>query len=282
VNIRAFLAATIASLALISSGAGAETVHFPSATPGATPLQQRLVHERGESVPAQRGDDLLGELHRPAGDGPFPAIVMLHGCAGRGSRTSEDSLSARFVALGYAVLVVDSFATRGIKIHCTGSGPAIDRTLDAYGGLAYLASLPFIDPDRVGVVGYSQGAIAALAVVALHGVQTTLAHHFKVAIAYYPACSGSDGAFAVSTLILIGERDDWTPAVDCQQMMDKRTGVGAPVKLVVYAGARHAFDARGLRGRPVTLLGHRLEYDEGANNAAWAEATALLGRTLRR
>jgi dienelactone hydrolase len=277
-NVRTIVATTIATLTLISNGASAETVYFPSATPGPTPLQERLARERGEALPPQRGDDLMGELHRPAGDGPFPAIILLHGCAGRSARASEDALAARFVALGYAVLVVDSFATRGIKIHCTGDGPAIDRTMDAYGGLAYLADLPFVDPDRVAVVGYSQGAIAALAVVALHGAQTKVAHHFKAAVAYYPSCSGSDGAFAVSTLILIGERDDWTPAADCREMMAKRSGEGAPVKLVIYPGAYHTFNSR--RDRPVTQFGHHLEYNEAADNAAWQEMTALLRRTL--
>jgi len=279
-NVRTIFATTTAALALISSGAGAEIVHFPSATPGPTPLQERLAHERGETLPVRHGDDLLGELHRPASNGPFPAIVLLHGCAGRSPGPSEDALAARFVALGYAVLVVDSFATRGINIHCTDGGPAIDRTMDAYGGLAYLAGLPFIDPDRIAVLGYSQGAMAALSAVALHGAQSEFTRHFAAAVAYYPACLDRDGAFTVPALILIGERDDWTPARDCQEMMTRRTGEGAPVKLVVYPGAYHSFNSRSLRDRPRELLGHHLEYDEAADNAAWQELTEFLSRTI--
>jgi len=47
----------------------------------------------------------------------------------------------------------------------------------------------------------------------------------------------------VPTLILIGDLDDWSPAADCQKMMAQRSGDGAPLRLVVYPGAYHAFDA---------------------------------------
>ena len=57
----------------------------------------------------------------------------------------------------------------------------------------------------------------------------------------------------VPTLILIGERDDWAPAQECRNMVDGRddwgisrsSGEGAPVRLVVYPGAYHAFDVPG-------------------------------------
>ena len=55
--------ALLAALALVAGSAGAapETVRFPS---------------------AQSGTTLVGYLYRPAGDGPFPAAVLLHGRAG--------------------------------------------------------------------------------------------------------------------------------------------------------------------------------------------------------
>ena len=51
--------ALLAALALVAGSAGAapETVRFPS---------------------AQSGTTLVGYLYRPAGDGPFPAAVLLH------------------------------------------------------------------------------------------------------------------------------------------------------------------------------------------------------------
>jgi hypothetical protein len=42
--------------------------------------------------------------------------------------------------------------TRGIQMSCSGETPAIDRVMDAYGGLAFLVGLPFVDPERIAVV----------------------------------------------------------------------------------------------------------------------------------
>jgi dienelactone hydrolase len=220
-----------ASLLVLMSGfiaipwaATAETVHFRSAITPPTPLQSRLAKERGESVSEQSSTELSGELYRPSGTGPFPAVVSLHGCTGRGIKESEDALGARFTALGYALLVVDSFGPRGIKVQCD-VVPA-ERIMDAYGGLLYLARLPFIDPDRIAVVGYSQGAMVALSAVALDGIETRFDRHFRAAVAYYPLCA-TRGAVSVPTLIQIGELDDWTPTRKCQEMMARRSGAVA-------------------------------------------------------
>jgi dienelactone hydrolase len=274
------LAFSLVTFLFMVLAAHAETVHFRSATIGPSELQVRLARERGEPVPNAEGQMLVGELYRPAGNGPFPAIVSLHGCAGRSPKPVEDAAAARFVDLGYVVLVVDSFSTRGIKISCSGQTPALDRVMDAYGGLTFLAGLPFVDPGRIAVVGYSQGAMTALSAVAFEGVRTLFDRQFKAAVAYYPLCTARDGNFAVPTVILIGEKDDWTPAAECTRMMAMRSGAGADVKLVVYPDAYHGFNGRSLRDHPLTLLGHHIEYNEAADTAAWRETTQLLKRTI--
>ena len=122
-------------IAVAAAPAAAETVLFPSATTPPTPLQQRLAQERGEAIPIQATQQISGQLYRPAGEGPFPAIVALHGCGNR-SHALDD-------ALGGAVE----------------ADPPVDRVMDAYGALQYLAGLPFIDGDRIAVLGFSQGAM---------------------------------------------------------------------------------------------------------------------------
>ncbi len=62
--------------------AAAETERFQSATAPPSPLRQRLAQERGQPIAIQATVELTGELYRPAGDGPFPAVVQLHGCGG--------------------------------------------------------------------------------------------------------------------------------------------------------------------------------------------------------
>ena len=278
---RALFGTFLAAVLLAALPVAAETVRFPSATTPPTPLQQRLLKERGQPIAVTPTTLITGELYQPPGDGPFPAVVSLHGCGGRGSRASEDVAGASVVTLGYALLIVDSFGPRGVADRCgIESGPPVDRVMDAYGALLWLAKQPFVDPDRIAVVGYSQGAMIALSAVARGGVETQFDRHFRAAIAYYPLCDISEDAVTVPTLILIGDLDDWTPARDCRTMMAHRSGEGAPIRLVVYPGAYHAFNFP--RDKPVTYFGHRLEYNEAAAKAALAETIAALRQAFGR
>jgi dienelactone hydrolase len=77
----------------------------------------------------------------------------------------------------------------------------------------------------------------------------------------------------IPTLILIGESDDWTPAEACRNMVDGRDdwgvsrqkGEGAPVRLIVYPDAYHAFDIPSLQ-TPIQYLGHHLEFNKSATD----------------
>ena len=267
-----------------ASEAAAETVRFPVATTPPQPLQERLARERGQPLAASPpAVELTGEFYRPVGTGPFPAVVMLHGCGGPPSRASADAAGAAYAALGYALLIVDSFGPRGVAQRClVEHGAPVDRIMDAYGGLLYLAGLPFVDPDRIAVVGYSQGADAALVAVQRGGVESQFAQKFHAAIAYFPYCVDSHSAVSVPALILIGDLDEATPAQACKEMMARRSGEGAPLRLVVYPGAHHAFTAARLRGKPETTYGYRIEYNEVAAKAAWDEERAALREAFGR
>jgi dienelactone hydrolase len=267
------IAVALLATPLLFLPAAAETVHFPSATTPPTPLQQRLFQERGHPIASRPSTELVGDLYRPEGAGPFPAVVSLHGCGGRDSQTIQDAAGARFTALGYILLTVDSFGPRGVKQRCNvASGPTVDRVADAYGALLYLATLPFVDADRVALLGYSAGAMVTLSAVELGGVEILFDRHFHTAIAYYPGCSEEN--FSVPTLILIGELDDWTPSRLCRDMVARRSSEGAPLKLVVYPDTYHAFNYP--RTKPVTSFGHHIEYNEAAARAAWEETVGAL------
>lgn len=266
----------------------AERVQFETARYQAGPLQQRRARERGEPVTRAPSEIIDGYLTRPEGAGPFPAIVHLHGCNGLPKAFKAGTIkgfwSERLAAWGYAVLVVDSFTTRGIEQACTAVGKGIAaRIADAYGALAYLSAQSFVDTSRIAILGFSQGAITALSVVGARDFEmfeNEADRKFKAAIAFYPACP-DDGTMTVPTLILIGERDDWTRAVACTRMMRDRTGAGSPVRLIVYPGAHHGFDVVSLQPG-CEMFGHRVEYNATAAEQATEEVRRFLTEQLVR
>jgi dienelactone hydrolase len=255
-----------------------------------------------------RDDDLTGGaptaidgwLMRPEGAGPFPAVVLLHGCAGLYTKTGNElahrdrEYAERFVKEGYVALLPDSFSARGASEICSHHErtirPAYERNRDAYGALVWLEHQPFVRADRVGLLGWSNGGITVLAAVAqkTHSRPADLAHDFRVAVAFYPDCrqtlSRQDWAPPVAPLhILIGEVDDWTPAGPCLTLVNEARANGAILDIVVYPGAYHDFDDPEM---PVHVR-HNVATTEsgtatiGMNPAARADAIERVSRIFR-
>jgi dienelactone hydrolase len=80
------------------------------------------------------------------------------------------------------------------------------------------------------------------------------------------------------TLVLEGTRDNWARPRFCRAMVDGLSEASAPVTLVLYEGARHAFDVP--RAHAERFYGRRLDYDPAAAEAAARETAAFLRRTL--
>jgi dienelactone hydrolase len=178
-----------------------------------------------------RGDHIQGYLAKPEGAGPFPAVIGLHGCGGM-SDTTKRKLADELVGWGYVVLLVDSFATRGVEHACTGgySDIAGMRRSDAYGALAFLARQTFVDPQRVAAVGFSQGGWVALFVAEANSFEPFVGPsnlRFRAVVALYPICKWAMGRLVIPTLILIGALDDWTPAAETAQ---RKLTPGAPTE----------------------------------------------------
>ena len=237
-----------------------ERVEFESAS-------QRLIS--GALIP---GDRIQGDLAKPDGAGPFPAVIGLHGCAGMHD-TTKQRLADELVARGYVILLVDSYATRGIDHACTSSAFAtfVKRRPDAYGALVFLARQTFVDPQRVAAVGFSAGAWVTLSVAEPNSFELFVPPgnlRFRAAAAFYPPCKQAMARPGIPTLIFIGALDDWTPAADCSNKIASWGNDGPPVELVVYPGAYHGFYYPHLQPG-MTLFGHWLEYNgEAADNAS--------------
>lgn len=221
--------------------------------------------------PLASSQPLVGYLRQPRDSGPSPAVVLLHGCNG-GWRRLDVRWGERIVSWGFVTLTVDRFGPRGLTSTCTG-GPPAATVFDAYRALSFLVQQPFVDSDRVVVVGFSQGGLLALSSVERGMIERMSKEKYRAAVAFYPPCLGLKGNMTVPTLILIGDLDDWTPADECRNLaagrddygISREKGLGVPIELVVYPGAYHGFDVPDL-ATPVRFLGHHLEYNEAARD----------------
>lgn len=218
---------------------------------------------------------LLGYLTRPHSKGPFPAVVLLHGCAGFGPRETHWADQLRL--WGYVALAIDSFTPRNIAA-C--NGPTSADEVDAFSALQYLATKSFVIPDRVAVLGSSLGGIAAVGDVESNLWQRIYHMKFRGAVAFYPSCTGDSGNVSVPTLILIGEKDDWAWARACRDMVEDANKKGAPIKLIVYPNATHDFDVPATG--PYRILGHDMAYDPKATQDAERQVRDFLDDVLRR
>jgi dienelactone hydrolase len=235
--------------------------------------------------PLGSAQPLQGYLRQTSRTGPSPAVVLLHSCNGNWLRLDE-RWGKRIGSWGYVTLTVDSFGPRGLKDTCNNGAP-VDLAFDAYRALNFLVRQPFVDPARVAVLGFSQGGWLALTSVEHGSMEQTSQNKFRAAIAFYPRCLGFKGDMTVSTLVLIGELDDWTPANECRNMVDgrddwgisRRKSEGAPIRLIVYPGAYHAFDAPGLQ-TPIQFLGHRLEFNQAARDQSIEAVHEFLDATI--
>jgi dienelactone hydrolase len=222
------------------------------------------------------GSNARAELFLPSGSGPFPAMVVLHGCDGVGPHYRD--WARDLAAWGYVALLVDSFRPRGYRNLCNHGMdvPPLTQAQDGFDGAAYLRGLTNVRADRIGVIGFSHGGWAALKAVLADTVQQDRAVPFAAAIAFYPGCDPPGSPLATDTLILIGDADDWTPAARCEHWRNAVETAGHALSMKIYRGALHGFDAKG---PPRVYAGHHVGRDpEAAADAAAATRDFLAAR----
>lgn len=191
---------------------------------------------------------IAGELLFPEGNGPFPAVVLAHGC--NGNRSVEPAWGALLRQWGYATFNMDSFRGRGLTEVCTQPASLfpLQRIPDAYGALRLLAAHPRIDPQRIALMGFSHGGALTLLASTAWARETYVrdgAAGFRAFIPFYPNCNGDfpeRKRISAPVRIHAGEADDWTPAKPCAALVAAWQASGQDAAISVYAGAYHAFD----------------------------------------
>jgi dienelactone hydrolase len=249
---------------------------------------------RGVMATVQTTDGVTLRAHwfaLPDTAAPRPAIIALHGCGGL-YRADGKTLEARYPEYvarlqraGYHVLLPDSFGSRGSGPICTQKDSerkikVETRRNDVRAALAWLQQQPQVDAQRIALLGWSHGAMTALA--AINSERPDAARPLAGAAVFYPGCTALLRArFALDTplLMLLGANDDWTPPQPCVRLAERTTSAqpGADFTWTVYADSYHGFDSKHpVRLRADVPLNGGKGVHQGGNSRAREQAQQAL------
>jgi len=204
---------------------------------------------------------------KPEGEGPFPTGLLYSGCDG--PKDNLQRWGEMLAARGWAAIIVDSHSPRGFLDHdiwrllCAGQlFMGSERAGDVLLSLYDARRMPFVDRDRMALIGSSHGGWAIMELLAfeaasqlpfglaalpddmveepLEGVVGT--------ILIYPYCGPANRALRsgwshrAPTLFLLSGNDVIAPTQDCLRAAKMLAGRGLPVETVVFEGVTHGFD----------------------------------------
>ncbi|MBR1274585.1 dienelactone hydrolase family protein [Bradyrhizobium sp. AUGA SZCCT0283] len=251
--------ALVASVVLISCPAHAQGLL------GAATQAKDLTFPTVPSTASVDGSRMT--LLKPAGSGPFPAIVLHHQCAGLrtkgGPNRSMSAWAETAVRQRFVVLLVDSLGPRDVDLVCLEAKKGVNfprGVRDAMQAADHLRTLSFVDKRRIAHVGFSWGAMVAL-LGSNRDWRSALpgSEGFTAAVAVYPGCftikpkSGTPYEIVQNridrpVLVLMGDKDTETPPDECVPKLQAAKDSGAPVEWYVFRNATHCWDCEQLNG----------------------------------
>ncbi|MDC1478639.1 dienelactone hydrolase family protein [Pseudomonadales bacterium] len=217
---------------------------------------------------------------------PLPAMVVLPGSGG--IKPGREHEYAEFLnGEGIAAFVVEYYASRGLSDETnyllrTGSVTEFDLITDAYAALALLSTHPRIDGNRVGVVGFSYGGMAARLLMddRIHQAIAPAHPGFAAHIDIYGPCFqylGTKKTNGAPLLTLRGTNDASNDLEACATRESELRDLGVQVTAVLYEGAGHAWEnsqQQFLSESSPYLHGCEWRYDEVG--VPWVDGELLL------
>ena|SRR5690348_11573340 len=219
-----------------------------------------------------RDAEIAAYVARPAQDGRYPGILVVHGIHGYEEHMRD--IARRLAALGYAAIVPALYSREeflGVveeedfeKARKWLSNRTDDQTFgDLEQAVSFLKAQPYVTSDRIGLVGFCSGGSAAL----LFACSTKSLSCFVNC--YSSNLSRTTPTNPVSLLSRIKDlccpmlalfgRDDKNPSqADVEQLHEELKNEGKTFEIVSYKNAGHAF-----------FSDTRDTYRPEAANAAW-------------
>ena len=177
----------------------------------------------------------------------LPAVIIQHGSGDPQSNFYADTAKA-LNSKGIIALVPDSFAKRGISATGKNQGQLskATRVYDTFSAFRFLRTLNCVDPNRVGVTGYSFGGI-----VSIDSVESKLASKlgdgfvYKASLPVYPSCQNTfknTESTKTKVHILAASLDDYTPVSYCVDSVKLKKTKGWDIDITILDGAHHGFN----------------------------------------
>ena len=198
-----------------------------------------------------------GSISEPSGQGPFPAVIVLHSSGGLSDH--ERNYAQELSGQGYVATAVNLSSGGGTNL------------TDAY---EYLVARPDVDPERIGLVGFSSGATAALWLASRLSLMQS-DYQISGVVSYYIGHSIVPWIKPLRhppTLFLHGDQDGHVEPIEIINYCQDRKENNTVCEYQIYEGVKHAFTHRSrYKG-----------YDKEVAAAAWIRALAFLDMYVKR
>jgi dienelactone hydrolase len=226
-------------------------------------------------IECTHGEVLLrGAVARPEGEGPFPAVLVMHSALG--IRHMTQGIARNLAANGYVAVATDMYGADAdisdpmkagaLYAAFLENGPLLRARCALW--FDTVAQMPDVDANRVAAIGYCFGGQCVLelarsgrdlrAAVSFHGSLKTHAPAMPDEI------KGEVAAWC-------GARDPFGPAEETVAFRAEMEAAGASWQITEWGKVAHGFtDPKAEGGMP------GIEYDALADKVSWAGTVAIL------